>query len=208
MVDVARDICKLFNRDPDATIKHVRDRAFNDRRYFMCVMRSGAVCSSGMRVCMRVCGWPQARMHLQLSLFLPLPCPPSCSCDKKLLKLGWQEKTSWEEGLRKTVDWYLQNAKRDYWCAPAALRSLLVLSYCFTASARLWAEGVQHMSELVGRLPQHCARQPSKCCSIPPLSLPCLPQEPRRHGARASAAPYAAAAGVWLRQPCGAPRVM
>lgn len=59
-------------------------------------------------------------MHLQLRLFLPPPCPPSCSCDKKLLKLGWQEKTSWEEGLRKTVDWYLQNAKRDYWCAPAA----------------------------------------------------------------------------------------
>ncbi|PRW61216.1 GDP-L-fucose synthase 2 [Chlorella sorokiniana] len=71
VVDVARDICKLFNRDPDTTVKHVRDRAFNDRRYFI--------------------------------------------CDKKLLKLGWQEKTTWEEGLRKTVDWYLQNAKREYW---------------------------------------------------------------------------------------------
>ena len=35
MVDVARDICKLFNRDPETTIKHVKDRAFNDRRYFM-----------------------------------------------------------------------------------------------------------------------------------------------------------------------------
>ena len=44
VVDVARDICKLFNRDPDATIKHVRDRAFNDRRYFMWVTRGGAVC--------------------------------------------------------------------------------------------------------------------------------------------------------------------
>ena len=28
-----------------------------------------------------------------------------CSCDKKLLELGWQEKTPWEEGLKKTVDW-------------------------------------------------------------------------------------------------------
>ncbi len=35
VVDVARDICKLFKRDPDSTIKHVKDRAFNDRRYFM-----------------------------------------------------------------------------------------------------------------------------------------------------------------------------
>ena len=35
VVDVARDICKLFNRNPETTVKHVRDRAFNDRRYFM-----------------------------------------------------------------------------------------------------------------------------------------------------------------------------
>jgi UDP-glucose 4,6-dehydratase len=35
VVDVARDICKLFKLDPDTTIKHVKDRAFNDRRYFM-----------------------------------------------------------------------------------------------------------------------------------------------------------------------------
>ena len=41
VVDVARDICKLFNRDPDATVKHVRDRAFNDRRYFMCAVGQG-----------------------------------------------------------------------------------------------------------------------------------------------------------------------
>lgn len=38
VVDVARDICLQFNRDPDSTIKHVKDRAFNDRRYFMCVV--------------------------------------------------------------------------------------------------------------------------------------------------------------------------
>ncbi len=48
---------------------------------------------------------------------LPRPIPQPGSCDKKLLQLGWQEKTSWEEGLRKTVDWYLNHATRDYWCA-------------------------------------------------------------------------------------------
>ena len=48
-------------------IRHVRDRAFNDRRYFI--------------------------------------------CDRKLAALGWKETTSWEEGLRKTVDWYLETMK-------------------------------------------------------------------------------------------------
>ncbi|PSC70591.1 GDP-L-fucose synthase 2 [Micractinium conductrix] len=71
VVDVARDVCKVFNLDPDTHVKHVKDRAFNDRRYFI--------------------------------------------CDKKLLELGWQEQTPWEEGLKKTVDWYLKHAKREYW---------------------------------------------------------------------------------------------
>jgi UDP-glucose 4,6-dehydratase len=44
----------------------------------------------------------------------PPPSPPP-SCDKKLLELGWQERTPWEEGLRKTIDWYLTHANRDYW---------------------------------------------------------------------------------------------
>lgn len=35
VVDVATDICKCFNLDPATHIKHVKDRAFNDRRYFM-----------------------------------------------------------------------------------------------------------------------------------------------------------------------------
>ena len=35
VVDVAREICKLFNREPETTVKHVQGRAFNDRRYFM-----------------------------------------------------------------------------------------------------------------------------------------------------------------------------
>lgn len=47
-----------------------------------------------------------------ISRFLSLP--PN-SCDKKLLELGWQEKTTWEEGLKKTIDWYLNYATREYW---------------------------------------------------------------------------------------------
>lgn len=37
---------------------------------------------------------------------------PPCS---KLNQLGWRERTSWEDGLRKTVDWYLSNGFTDYW---------------------------------------------------------------------------------------------
>ena len=47
-----------------------------------------------------------------------MPCPGIGSyyiCDKKLAKLGWTEKTSWEEGLRKTIDWYLANGFASYW---------------------------------------------------------------------------------------------
>ena len=35
MLSVAQDICKLVGRDPEEAITHVRDRAFNDRRYFI-----------------------------------------------------------------------------------------------------------------------------------------------------------------------------
>ncbi|CAM0949088.1 unnamed protein product [Alopecurus aequalis] len=33
--------------------------------------------------------------------------------DQKLKKLGWSESTSWEEGLKKTIEWYTSNP--DYW---------------------------------------------------------------------------------------------
>lgn len=69
--EVASDICRIFNRDPADTITHVRDRAFNDRRYYI--------------------------------------------CDDKLALLGWKERTSWEDGLKKTVDWYLKHGFTDYW---------------------------------------------------------------------------------------------
>jgi UDP-glucose 4,6-dehydratase len=36
-------------------------------------------------------------------------------CDNKLAALGWVERTSWEEGLRRTVDWYLKHGFASYW---------------------------------------------------------------------------------------------
>jgi dTDP-glucose 4,6-dehydratase len=81
VVDVARDICALFGRDPSTTVRHVRDRAFNDRRYFI--------------------------------------------CDRKLEVLGWKERMSWDEGLKKTVEWYASTPV-SYWdhgVAEAALEA-------------------------------------------------------------------------------------
>ncbi|GAB4821215.1 hypothetical protein N2152v2_008261 [Parachlorella kessleri] len=69
VLSVASDIAKIFNM-PESAIVFVRDRAFNDRRYFI--------------------------------------------CDKKLAALGWYEKVSWEEGLRKTVDWFVKQDTK-YW---------------------------------------------------------------------------------------------
>ena len=36
-------------------------------------------------------------------------------CDNKLNTLGWREKTTWEEGLKKTIDWYLQHGFKEFW---------------------------------------------------------------------------------------------
>ncbi|CAK9160223.1 unnamed protein product [Ilex paraguariensis] len=65
VIDVAKDICRLFSLNPDAVIKFVKNRPFNDQRYFL--------------------------------------------DDQKLKKLGWSERTTWEEGLRKTMEWYVRN---------------------------------------------------------------------------------------------------
>jgi UDP-glucose 4,6-dehydratase len=56
---------------PEERVVHVKDRAFNDRRYYI--------------------------------------------CDDKLSALGWTESTPWEEGLKKTIDWYLYNGFAGYW---------------------------------------------------------------------------------------------
>ncbi|WOL02065.1 trifunctional UDP-glucose 4,6-dehydratase [Canna indica] len=69
VIDVAKDICKLFNLEADSIIKFVDNRPFNDQRYFL--------------------------------------------DDQKLKNLGWSERTTWEEGLRKTIEWYTSNS--DWW---------------------------------------------------------------------------------------------
>ncbi|CAL5059274.1 unnamed protein product [Urochloa decumbens] len=69
VMNVAKDICKLFNLEADKAIKFVDNRPFNDQRYFL--------------------------------------------DDEKLKSLGWSERTHWEEGLRKTMEWYVANS--DYW---------------------------------------------------------------------------------------------
>lgn len=70
VMDVAKDILKHFHLTEDR-LEHVTDRAFNDRRYFI--------------------------------------------CDQKLTALGWRQRTTWEEGLKKTAEWYLKHGCEDYW---------------------------------------------------------------------------------------------
>ncbi|KAJ0090353.1 hypothetical protein Patl1_12671 [Pistacia atlantica] len=65
VLDVAKDVCKLFQLDPEETINFVQDRPFNDQRYFL--------------------------------------------DDQKLKRLGWKERTAWEEGLKMTMEWYTKN---------------------------------------------------------------------------------------------------
>jgi hypothetical protein len=36
-------------------------------------------------------------------------------CDAKLLALGWRERTSWDEGLRKTLAWYGTPGRATAW---------------------------------------------------------------------------------------------
>ena len=69
VIDVAKDICRLFSIDPETNIKFVENRPFNDQRYFL--------------------------------------------DDEKLKILGWSERTQWQDGLKKTIEWYTQNP--DWW---------------------------------------------------------------------------------------------
>ncbi|PNH01273.1 putative rhamnose biosynthetic enzyme 3 [Tetrabaena socialis] len=62
VLDVARDIANVFGINRNKVIQ-VKDRAFNDRRYYI--------------------------------------------GSSKLAALGWKDSTSWEEGLKKTIDWYM-----------------------------------------------------------------------------------------------------
>ncbi|KAK1389223.1 trifunctional UDP-glucose 4,6-dehydratase/UDP-4-keto-6-deoxy-D-glucose 3,5-epimerase/UDP-4-keto-L-rhamnose-reductase RHM1 [Heracleum sosnowskyi] len=69
VIDVAKNICELFSKDPETNINFVENRPFNDQRYFL--------------------------------------------DDQKLKHLGWSERTTWEEGLKKTMEWYISNP--DWW---------------------------------------------------------------------------------------------
>lgn len=69
VIDVAKDVCKLFSLESEGVIKFVENRPFNDQRYFL--------------------------------------------DDQKLTNLGWSERTTWEEGLKKTMEWYTNNP--DWW---------------------------------------------------------------------------------------------
>jgi len=39
----------------------------------------------------------------------------------KLADLGWSERTSWEEGLKRTIDWYLSAKTSEYWVGDVEL---------------------------------------------------------------------------------------
>ncbi|KAH8947273.1 hypothetical protein BDL97_11G031700 [Sphagnum fallax] len=69
VLNVARDICNLFNLDCEKSIQFVDNSPFNDQRYFL--------------------------------------------DDAKLKEIGWQERTTWEEGLRKILQWYTSHS--DWW---------------------------------------------------------------------------------------------
>lgn len=69
VIDVAKDVCKLFSLDADSVIQFVENRPFNDQRYFL--------------------------------------------DDQKLTNLGWSERTTWEDGLKKTMEWYTSNP--EWW---------------------------------------------------------------------------------------------
>ncbi len=69
VLNVARDICNLFNLDYEKSIQFVDNHLFNDQCYFL--------------------------------------------DDAKLKEIGLQERTTWEEGLRKTLQWY--TGHYDWW---------------------------------------------------------------------------------------------
>lgn len=70
VLEVAQDIAKAFNLSIGKVV-HVKDRAFNDRRYYI--------------------------------------------GSDKLAALGWKETTTWDEGLKKTIEWYMSANCEEYW---------------------------------------------------------------------------------------------
>jgi len=107
VLDVARDVAAIFSL-PGGKIVHVRDRAFNDRRYYICDSKLAALGAPPPRAAeprrpLAAAG-PRPRAHARAR-------PHS----DRAGAAGWRERTSWESGLRQTVDWYLTHGFKDYW---------------------------------------------------------------------------------------------
>lgn len=47
--------------------------------------------------------------------------------DQKLKKLGWEEKTHWQEGLKRTMQWYTKNP--NWWGLLLLIHTLKCLLY-------------------------------------------------------------------------------
>ena len=52
---------------------------------------------------------------LLLCLTWVLTCRRYYICDNKLGTLGWKERTPWEDGLKRTVEWYLKHGFQAFW---------------------------------------------------------------------------------------------
>lgn len=70
--------------------------------------------------CLAAAAWHQPPPCLPCDPKQPCECCAWCRyfiCDQKLAALGWKERTSWEQGVRQTVDWYLSHSHGEWWDA-------------------------------------------------------------------------------------------
>ena len=137
VLSVATDITKLFGL-PTSRITHVRDRAFNDRRYFVCDRKLAA-----LGVSSAVLGSSTQTMHMRYGVVADAHrwcslCARHfiCSVCYKLVfgsvpsigvllrTAGWTETTDWAEGLRKTSQWYQEHGFSEWWDNKAVTASL------------------------------------------------------------------------------------
>ncbi len=132
VLDVAADIAKFFELGDDKIV-HVKDRAFNDRwvgvaggfeswwghegrKWRCCVQRLLQQLPVLIAAILTAASVTVTAAHR-----LPLTSAHRAArrryyigCDK-LAALGWTERTQWEDGLRKTISWYLDTQCSGYW---------------------------------------------------------------------------------------------
>ncbi|EMS55907.1 putative rhamnose biosynthetic enzyme 3 [Triticum urartu] len=117
VVDVARDICEILGVDPEKAIKFVEDRPFNDQRgevghvYNIAAAKERGVVDVARDICEILGVDPEKAIKFVEDR--PFNDQRYFVDGEKMRRLGWSERTTWEEGLRKTVEWYASNA--DYW---------------------------------------------------------------------------------------------